>query len=207
MSTHSPRDADDRAALYALGALSNDEAREFEAHLSACEVCKAEVESFSSVAADLALAAVAAPRSDVRRRVLERIADDTLMGGKLLMDDGLLRFVRTATIPWELSAIPGIEMKVLFRDADRAYSAMLVRMSPGTAYPSHRHADVEELFLLEGDLLVSGVRLPMGMFDPTAWTATRYITRWVASITGVPVTPMYFPGPPPPPGSLPHPEP
>ena len=29
---------------------------------------------------------------------------------------------------------------------------MLVRLAPGAAYPPHRHAGVEELHLLEGEL-------------------------------------------------------
>ncbi len=29
-------------------------------------------------------------------------------------------------------------------------------MDPGATYPSHRHTEVEELYLLEGDLFVEG---------------------------------------------------
>ena len=38
----------------------------------------------------------------------------------------------------------------------------LVRMEPHTRYPSHQHADVEELYLLDGDLLVEGQRMRAG---------------------------------------------
>ena len=38
--------------------------------------------------------------------------------------------------------------------APRKYLTCLVRMEPGAHYPSHRHADAEELFLLSGDLHV-----------------------------------------------------
>ena len=42
-----------RAALYALGALEGDEAREFEEHLAAgCAACEAELRGFETVAAD-----------------------------------------------------------------------------------------------------------------------------------------------------------
>ena len=38
----------------------------------------------------------------------------------------------------------------------------LVRMAPGTSYPRHRHADIEENYLLEGDLTISGVTMKAG---------------------------------------------
>ena len=61
-----------RAALYALGALEGDEAREFEEHLAAgCAACEAGLREFETVAADLGLAAPeAAPPAGVRARLL-----------------------------------------------------------------------------------------------------------------------------------------
>jgi anti-sigma factor ChrR (cupin superfamily) len=162
MPTHSLQDAQDRAALYTLGALQAAEAHDFEAHLEGgCEMCRAELESFCAVATDLLLTSVAPPRPEVRTRVLKRISDDSLAGGTLFIGDGL-QFVRAAQIAWEPVANQGMEVKVLFRDANRAYSAKLVRMAAGTNYPSHRHADIEEVFLLEGDLTVSGVLMQPG---------------------------------------------
>ena len=161
MRAHTPEDARDLAVLYALGALRGDEARDFEAHLeSGCEICGAEVDSFSAVTADLPLAAATSPGPKLRTRVLDRISDERLADGKMELDGGGLQFVRTARMVWE--RVGNLEIKLLFRDAERAYSAKLVRMAEGMNYPSHRHADVEELYLLEGDLLVSGVLMRPG---------------------------------------------
>ena len=50
----------DVAALYALGALSQHEARSFEAHLAeGCDICQAELESFEQTASAVALSAAA----------------------------------------------------------------------------------------------------------------------------------------------------
>ena len=38
----------------------------------------------------------------------------------------------------------------------------LVRMEPGIRYPAHRHVDLEELYILEGDLRVQGVTMRPG---------------------------------------------
>jgi len=35
-------------------------------------------------------------------------------------------------------------------------------MEPGTRYPSHRHLNMEELFMLEGDLMVEGTKMVAG---------------------------------------------
>jgi anti-sigma factor ChrR (cupin superfamily) len=162
MSTHSSLEVHDQAVLYAMGALPGDEASEFEVHLGECDSCQEEVRSFSRVTEDLAAAAAAAPPPSLRRRVLERIADDRMADGRLALDGGAMQFVRVAALPWEQGAIPGAQFKLLYHDRERAYSARLVRLAPGTVYPSHRHARVEELFVIEGEALISGVLMRAG---------------------------------------------
>lgn len=75
--------------------------------------------------------------------------------GILLNARGLL-ISRSTAMKWEAAGLPGISSKVLFDDPVREYITQLVRMEPKTTYPSHHHKDVEELYLLEGDLLVEG---------------------------------------------------
>jgi anti-sigma-K factor RskA len=65
----------ERAAAYALGILSAEERLQFEAHLSACDECAAEVRSLGPVVAALAHAAPAAdPPEGARGRVLARLS-------------------------------------------------------------------------------------------------------------------------------------
>ena len=68
-----------RAALHALGALDEREARDFEEHVAAgCDLCAAELREFRGVAADLALAATpATPPAHVRSRLLALAAEET----------------------------------------------------------------------------------------------------------------------------------
>ncbi|HET7248392.1 MAG TPA: anti-sigma factor [Gemmatimonadales bacterium] len=61
----------EQAAPYALGILSPEERRAFEAHLAGCDACRADVRSYTEVAAALAHAAPAAePPGALRDRVL-----------------------------------------------------------------------------------------------------------------------------------------
>ena len=75
--TTTDEEAAGRAALYALGALEGDEAREFEEHLAAgCQPCAAELHLFEGVVADLGLAAPEAePPTSVRSRLLALVSE------------------------------------------------------------------------------------------------------------------------------------
>jgi len=67
----------DLAAAYALGALSADEARRFEAYLETSPEARQEVEEYREVAALLALSGSdAVPGDSLRARVLARVAEE-----------------------------------------------------------------------------------------------------------------------------------
>jgi anti-sigma-K factor RskA len=74
-------DRADDVAAYALGALSDHEARALRAHLEACEPCRAELGRMESTAAALPLSAppLAVPRQ-LRRRVLADVRADARRG-------------------------------------------------------------------------------------------------------------------------------
>jgi|SRR5208337_29434 len=163
-SLHSIDEARDGAALYVVGALSGEEAREFEAHLKqGCEVCAAEVKAFSSVTDELAgTVSPQAPSAKLRERVLDKIASEVRARNSATIDKNGMRFMLSNLMPWEETAIKGIESKVLFRDAANGMVTVLVRMAPGTSAPRHRHAAVEESYVLEGDVTISGVEMKPG---------------------------------------------
>src|SRR5215471_9151454 len=78
----------EKAALYALGALSQIEARAFENHLDeGCEVCRAELAGFDGVVGVLGLAAPPAdPPAALRNRLLATIANEPKAAALLKQD-------------------------------------------------------------------------------------------------------------------------
>lgn len=60
---------------------------------------------------------------------------------------------------------PKISCKLLANDLKQHRVSMLVRLAPGGAYPSHRHAGLEELHLLEGELWIDGRKLVPGDYN------------------------------------------
>jgi anti-sigma factor ChrR (cupin superfamily) len=172
------------AALFALGSLRGDEKAAFAHHVhEGCSVCEQELDGLADVMENLALATTPAdPSGTVRRRLLDSLTAEpqgpvvqgsdvqrlaarpelltTTTKGILLHQPGLL-IARSADMPWEQVA-PGISRKILSVDPGRSYSTCLIRAEAGARYPSHRHADVEELLVLEGDLHVHGVVMRTG---------------------------------------------
>ena len=163
------------AALYALGSLGGEEQGRFEQHLrQGCASCEEELRSLGAVVDALALSApLASPSVKLRQRLLDAVGTavtgpsaaargDTprVSSGVLLQQPGLL-ISRSQDITWEEVA-PGIARKLLYLDVERAYATSLIRLAADTRYPSHRHADVEEILVLEGDLQLHGVTMRAG---------------------------------------------
>jgi len=147
------------AALYALGALSAEEARAFEARLQNDATYQAELAAFRSVVQELSYAVPPqAPPPALRAKLLGRIAAEEAA----VIDRDGMRFVRSTQLGWEPGAGPGVEVKRLFTDPSGNRTTKMYRMAPGSTYPAHRHADVEDIYVIEGDLLVCGVLMRAG---------------------------------------------
>ena len=71
------------------------------------------------------------------------------------------RCTDTASLPWRPSTVvEGVEVKDLGTANGRVME--LVRCRPGTAFPTHRHAGPEFIYLLEGEAMQNGQRLSPG---------------------------------------------
>ena len=151
----------ERAALYALGALNQHEARAFEEHISeGCEVCEAELRPFESVAAILGFAAPEVePPQGAREKLLARLAEDTPQPaprGELPPQVDLSKFVtvRSEEGEWK-EAFKGIFIKQLFVDETSRTVTSLYKLLPDTYIPTHRHRGHEECYIIEGDFHTS----------------------------------------------------
>ena len=156
----------ERAAAYALGTLSDDEARAVEARLALGDPrYLAEVAAFRSVAEDLAHATSPhLPSPAARARVLGAIA---ALEAPFIDQDGI-RFVRAAQYDWKPGVFDGVEFKILRADPEAGRVTLLTKLAPGTVYPRHQHDDFEELFLLDGDVVVNGVPMHPGDYCSAA---------------------------------------
>lgn len=159
---HSPEEEHDLAALYALGALQGTELREFEKILVENPELADEVASFAPVVSELGYAAAPqTPRPELRERVLGRIDAEGLTREHPKLTKENQDFASAAWLEWT-PLFPGVELKVLSVDQERGYATTLVKMAPGAMIPSHRHVEPEDSYVLEGEIVVSGVLMRPG---------------------------------------------
>ncbi len=143
------------AASYVLGAIEGAEKTAFEEHLhKGCASCEAELRVLREIAAEIGASVPADPPAELRQKVLGRARRTPRFPGVILEEQGLLIF-RSAEVEWQQFA-EGVQFKPLYIDSDRRYNTCLFRMTAGASYPAHHHHDVEELFVISGDLHVSG---------------------------------------------------
>jgi anti-sigma factor ChrR (cupin superfamily) len=69
--------------------------------------------------------------------------------------------IRAAEMQW-VKAGPGVEVKVLRKDAQRNDQTVLIRMQPGSVVLGHRHTQEEECLILEGEIFIGEHRLSAG---------------------------------------------
>ena len=152
-------DLSEQASLYALGVLDPEEARRFEVHLAeGCQVCERELRAFSAVVGYLGAAATPqSPRPDARHRLLGAAAQPAPL------------VVRENERDWEPTDVSGMQVRRLVRDEAGRRVMLVGRLAAGTTVEAHRHAETEELYLIDGDLTVDGQPLERGDF----WATTR----------------------------------
>jgi anti-sigma factor ChrR (cupin superfamily) len=145
--------------LYALQALPPDEAAVAGAHIGGCASCRHELESLRSTIEAFAAWPydVLRPATPLWERIAQRVAAET--GG-----DPVPPGPSWIAPEWK-DVAPGIACKVLATDSESHRVSLLVRLSPGTAYPPHRHGGVEELHLLDGELWIGDRKLYPGDYN------------------------------------------
>ena len=165
----------DLVLQHALRVIPSSDVPVAEAQLAACPDCRQEMEmlrpildSFVSWPTD-----VLRPSTSLWERLAQRIATET--GGQPLATGSS----RWAEPDWK-DVAPGISCKLLATDTEQSRVSMLVRLAPGADYPPHRHAGVEELHMLHGELIVDDERFHPGDYrraeagkvDLRVWTET-----------------------------------
>jgi anti-sigma factor ChrR (cupin superfamily) len=163
MSPESDQHGQDHAELvflYALQALPSNEAARAGAHIAGCAECRQEMEALRSIINSFVAwpTDVLRPPAPLWDRLARRIAAET---GQEPVSPAP-RW--PAEAEWEEVA-PGISVKLLATDAENHRVSMLVRLAPGTDYPPHRHAGLEELHLLHGELMIGDRKLYPGDYN------------------------------------------
>jgi len=127
---------------------------------SSCPECRQEIQTLRPIIGSFVSwpTDVLRPSVSLWGRLAQRIAEET--GKEPVLPPSQL----PAKPEWEEVA-PGISCKLLATDTEKNCVSMLVRLAPGTDYPRHRHAGVEELHLLHGELMIDDKKLYPGDYN------------------------------------------
>lgn len=170
---HRDSTVEEQAALYALGALGDVEAKQFERSLdTASGGVHGLVGAFQDVAAELAFAgAMIAPPASLKERLMARIAAEPqeAPAAKPFV------FVRASEGDWR-EVEPGVSIKVLYYDSAAHRVTTLVRLAPGGRFSAHRHEQVEEFYVLEGCCVCAGEQLQAGDYHRAEPASVHPIT-------------------------------
>lgn len=128
-------------------------------HLAGCAACLRELESLQTVIDCFSTwpVDVLRPGASVQVRLASQISTGT---GEPLV----ARARSWSEPPWK-DVAAGIACKLLARDTEHDRISMVVRLAPGASYPAHRHAAVEELHLLSGELWIDDRKLVAGDYN------------------------------------------
>ena len=171
--THSQEHLD-LVFLFALQSLSPSEMASVEAQILSCADCRHEIETLRPIVKSFVGWSTDVLRPDpLWDRLAKRISSEAAT------QPFMPPLEAGAKPEWE-EAAPGIHVKILARNAEIDGVSMLVRLDPGTDYPGHTHAGIEELHLLHGVLKVDERTLYPGDFihaeagsvDHRVWSET-----------------------------------
>jgi quercetin dioxygenase-like cupin family protein len=59
-------------------------------------------------------------------------------------------YVKPQNLVWKPTPFEGISIKVLYEDPGKGEMTCLLRWAPGAHLPLHKHADIEQTWVLEG---------------------------------------------------------
>jgi len=158
------------APLYVLGLLNQDEQSWVEAQVANCPELAEELACYGDALAAIPYAAPpAALAPEVKDRLFQRLItqpidsrpqaevvaqESTAQPKPLEPKPDLAWVMRSQALKWQPYLSPGVTIALLYTDLQKQEVVGLLRAAPQSQSPLHRHANVEEIFLLEGDLTI-----------------------------------------------------
>ena len=177
-----------RAALYALGALSQTEAQVFEDELAlAADAARAEVAEFDAVVSHLGLSAPeATPSAQVRDQLLARITREPHTTKSVSSPRPTHLDVFSHEGKWT-KLFEGAYSKVLFVEPTNGYVTSLLKLEPGTRLPNHKHKGNEQCMIMAGEF-----RMNDKVYGPGDFTVALHGTAHLDVYTETGATVLLF---------------
>jgi anti-sigma factor ChrR (cupin superfamily) len=185
----------DLAPLYALDLLDLEERLWVEAQILECPDLAEELAGYQAAVGAIPYTAPPVPMAaDLKDRLFDRLGlnpvtpstDLHLQTPPAEPSEPEKFAIRSADLNWKPHRIEGVECALLFLDEVTRMRSMLVKAAAGVVYPLHEHRGVEEIYMLEGDLIIDDrtylagdyIRShPNSMHAPSTHTGCKFLIR------------------------------
>lgn len=165
------------APLYALDLLNSEERLWVEAQVLECPDLAEELASYQTAVGVIPYGAPIMPMAaDLKDRLFDRLGLDPVEAvpeiPPELPPDLKMFAIRSVDLDWQPRRIEGVHAVLLFRDEASRTHSFLVKAAAGVIYPFHQHEGIEEIYMLEGELIL----------DDEVYLAGDYIRSYPNSI-------------------------
>lgn len=142
--------------LYALDLLSEQEKSWVEQQVVECPDLAEELSGYQSATTAIPYSTPALPLADrLKERLFDRLNLDTPSSDTIPHPLSSTHVaVRSQDLNWQPHPTPGVTIAIVHRDEVKREIVGFLRAEPGVRYPWHRHAAIEEIFMMEGDLVI-----------------------------------------------------
>jgi anti-sigma factor ChrR (cupin superfamily) len=156
------------APLYALDLLDLEQRLWVEAQVVECPELAEELASYQAAVGVIPYSApVVSMAADLKARLFDRL--DAPAESQLGLDAAVVQpqipslestpatiAIRSGELAWQPYRTAGVEVAVLFIDPLNRMCSAIVKAADGVIYPLHQHQEIEEIYMLEGELEIDG---------------------------------------------------
>jgi quercetin dioxygenase-like cupin family protein len=151
------------APLYALDLLDLEERLWVEAQIVDCPDLAEDLAKYMAAVGLMPYTAPPVPMAiDLKDRLFDRLGLDPVESA-IDLDLAIppqeplsaeMFALRSQELTWQAHRIAGVDVAVLYVDAVERMRTMVVKVAAGVTYPRHRHQGAEEIYMLEGELII-----------------------------------------------------
>jgi quercetin dioxygenase-like cupin family protein len=150
------------APLYALDLLDPEQRMWVEAQVLECPDLAEELASYQTAVELIPYTAQIAPiAADLKNRLFDRLGLDPVESTPELPSElpalPEMFALKAANMQWKPHRIEGVEFVLLSVDELNRMRSLLVKVAAGITYPLHQHQGIEEIYMLEGELVIDQV--------------------------------------------------
>jgi anti-sigma factor ChrR (cupin superfamily) len=151
------------APLYVLGSLSEVERLWVEQQLAEYPELFAELAQYETAVAALSYSVPVVPMAEnLKERLFASLALESAVIQPQpepfpeVPENTLLSVlaIRKEDVQWQAHRTPGVEIAILHKNEIKREIVGLLRAAAGVFYPLHQHATGEDIYMLEGDLVI-----------------------------------------------------